>query len=135
MVAGELALPADGVAEPFVDAEDIADVAVAALTEDGHAGQLYELTGPRLLTFAEAVEEIARATGRPISYTPISVEEFTAALDAARRCRRARRASSSRSCWTAATRKSQDGVQRALGRAPRDFREYARTTAANGVWS
>jgi nucleoside-diphosphate-sugar epimerase len=48
-------------AEPFVDVEDIADVAVTALLEDGHAGQVYELTGPRLLTFVQAVEEIAEA--------------------------------------------------------------------------
>ena len=68
ILAGEVALPAGDVGEPFVDADDIADVAVAALTEDGHVGQLYELTGPRLLTFAEAVAEIARATGREIRY-------------------------------------------------------------------
>ena len=54
VLAGEIALPAGEVGEPFVDADDIADVAVAALTEDGHAGQVYELTGPRLLTFAES---------------------------------------------------------------------------------
>ena len=59
MLAGELALPVGDVPEPFVDADDIADVAVAALTEDGHVGELYELTGPRLLTFADAVGEIA----------------------------------------------------------------------------
>ncbi len=47
VLEGELALPANGVPEPFVDVDDIADVAVAALTEDGHAGRLYELTGPR----------------------------------------------------------------------------------------
>ena len=63
---GVLALPVGDVREPFVDAEDIADVAVAALTEPGHAGQLYELTGPRLLTFAEAVAEIADASGRDV---------------------------------------------------------------------
>ena len=44
--SGTVALPAPPVGEPFVDADDIADVAVAALTGDGHAGQLYELTGP-----------------------------------------------------------------------------------------
>jgi uncharacterized protein YbjT (DUF2867 family) len=68
ILGGEVALPAGDVPEPFVDAEDIADVAVAALTEDGHAGELYELTGPRLLTFAEAVGEISRATGRKVRY-------------------------------------------------------------------
>ena len=61
LLDGALALPVDGVGEPFVDVDDIADVAVAALTEDGHAGELYELTGPRLLTFADAVAEIAAA--------------------------------------------------------------------------
>ncbi len=66
VLAGEIALPAGEVGEPFVDADDIADVAVAALTEDGHSGQVYELTGPRLLTFADAVDEIASATGRAI---------------------------------------------------------------------
>ena len=63
---GRLALPAGPVGEPFVDADDIADVAVAALTDDRHLGQLYELTGPRLWTFAEAIAEIARVTGRDL---------------------------------------------------------------------
>jgi uncharacterized protein YbjT (DUF2867 family) len=136
VLAGEVALPAGETPEPFVDAEDIADVATAALTEDGHAGQLYELTGPRLLTFAEAVGEIAEATGRDIRFAPVTVEEYAAAtaelgvpedvvslvtylfsevLDG-------------RNAHVT------DGVQRALGREPRDFRDYARRTAATGVW-
>jgi uncharacterized protein YbjT (DUF2867 family) len=61
LLAGVLALPTGNTPEPFVDADDIADVAVAALTEDGHAGETYELTGPRLLTFTDAVEQIAQA--------------------------------------------------------------------------
>jgi len=67
VLGGEVALPAGNMPEPFVDADDIADVAVAALTEDGHGGRLYELTGPRLLTFAEAVGEIAQAAGRCVT--------------------------------------------------------------------
>ena len=63
VAGGEVVLPAGDVGEPFIDVEDIADVAVAALTEEAHAGKLYEVTGPRLLTFGEAVEEIAAATG------------------------------------------------------------------------
>ncbi len=58
VVSSEISLPVDQTPEPFVDADDIADVAVAALTEPRHAGQLYELTGPRLLTFADAAEDI-----------------------------------------------------------------------------
>ncbi len=80
VLGGEVALPAGDVPEPFVDADDIADVAVAALAEDGHAGQVYELTGPRPLTFADAVEEIATATGREIRYVPVSIDEYKAAL-------------------------------------------------------
>ncbi|GGM42652.1 NmrA family transcriptional regulator [Micromonospora sonchi] len=136
VLSGEVVLPVGTVPEPFVDADDIADVAVAALTEDGHAGQLYELTGPRLLTFADAVGEIARATGRRIDFVPVSVEEYTKALDAegvpgevvelltylfttVLDGRNARLA---------------DGVQRALGRPPRDFADYAKATAATGTW-
>jgi len=64
MLAGELGLPVDAVREPFVDVEDVADAAFAALTNDAaHAGRLYEMTGPRALTFAEATAEVARASG------------------------------------------------------------------------
>ncbi|MCZ2810314.1 NAD(P)H-binding protein [Modestobacter sp. VKM Ac-2979] len=77
---GELALPVDDVVEPFVDADDIADVAVAALLDDGHAGLTHELTGPRALTFAAAVAELAAATGRPVAFRSVPLAEFTAAL-------------------------------------------------------
>ena len=136
ILAGEVALPAGNVPEPFVDAGDIADVAVAALTEDGHAGEIYELTGPRLLTMEEALGEISKATGRGIRFVPVSLEEFVGAaygdvppeflsfltylfgevLD-------------SRNAHLT------DGVRRALGREPKDFSDYARDVAATGVWS
>jgi uncharacterized protein YbjT (DUF2867 family) len=126
----------DGVPEPFVDAEDIADVGVAALTESGHAGQVYELTGPRLLRFSEAVAEIAAASGRPVRFVPITIEEFTTALTA--------QGAPSDELWLLTYlftevldgRNAQlaDGIQRALGREPRDFRDYVRDTAATGVW-
>ena len=76
----EGALPVGDVGEPFVDADDIADVAQTVLTQPGHVGQLYELTGARLLSFAEAVAEIGKATGRDIRYLRISHAEFTEAL-------------------------------------------------------
>ena len=83
-------LPAGDVPEPFVDVDDIADVAVAALTEDGHAGRLYELTGPRMLTFAEATAEIAKATDREIAYVQVSPEDFVAGADRGGRAGRCR---------------------------------------------
>jgi uncharacterized protein YbjT (DUF2867 family) len=137
VLAGEVVLPHAAVPEPFVDVEDIADVAAKALSEEGHVGQVYELTGPRLLTFEEAVGEIAAATGREIRYVPVSIEEYAAAarehglpdevveflrylfgevLDG-------RNASLT------------DGVRRALGRQPRDFSLYVREAATAGVWS
>src|SRR5215211_8137131 len=79
VLGGVVALPAGDTPEPFVDADDIADVAVAALTEAGHVGELYELTGPRALTFAESVAEIGRAAGREVRYVPVSLDEFAAA--------------------------------------------------------
>lgn len=134
---GELVLPAGGTPEPFVDVDDIADVAVAALTEDGHVGRLYEVTGPRLLTFADAIAEIAKAAGRPIGYLQVSPDDFAAGLGQAgvpadviellvylfTTVLDGRNAHLS------------DGVQRALGRPPRDFSSYAHATAATGIWN
>ena len=76
LLAGEVAIPNGQVGEPFVDADDIADVVVAALTETRHAGQLYEVTGSRLWTFAQAVAEIARVTGREIRFVDIPLEQY-----------------------------------------------------------
>jgi len=133
---GQVDLAVGDVPEPFIDADDIADVAVAALTTDGHAGQLYELTGPRLLTFHDAIQEIATALGTPVQYNQISMDDykammreyqipddyiwlisylFTEVLDG-------RNASLA------------DGVERALGRKPTDFSEYVRKAVATGVW-
>lgn len=136
VLSGEVALPAGNVGEPFIDADDIADVAVAALTEDGHAGQLYELTGPRLLTFAEAVGEIASATGQDVRYVQVSHEQFAAAL--AEQAVPADIVALMSYLFTTVldgrNAHLADGVQRALGRAPRDFSVYAREAAATGVW-
>ena len=136
LLEGEVALPAGDIGEPFVDADDIADVAVAALTDDRHIGQLYELTGPRLLSFAEAVAEIADATGREIRYAPISLEMFESELTALgipadvvdQLTYLFGEVLDGRNAHLA------DGVQRALGRQPRDFRDYARDAAATGIW-
>ena len=105
VLAGELALPVGDVPEPFVDADDIADVAVAALTDDRHIGELYELTGPRLLTFEEAVGEIGAASGRDVRLAQVSEDStrlarglrraggrhLAAALPVQRRARRPQR--------------------------------------------
>lgn len=78
--AGRLALPAGSVPEPFIDAQDIADVAAVLLTSDGHHGQVYDLSGPRALSFGTAVAAIARAAGRSIRYVELSPDEYRAQL-------------------------------------------------------
>ena len=135
--AGELVLPAGGVREPFIDAEDIADVAVAALTGPGHIDKIYEVTGPRLMTFAEAVAEIANASGREIRYTPVSVADYAALL--------ASHEVPGDYIWLLTylftsvldgrNESLTDGVRQALGRPPADFTDFARKTAATSVWA
>jgi uncharacterized protein YbjT (DUF2867 family) len=139
--AGEVAfLAAPDLAEPFIDADDIADVAVAALTGDGHVGQLYEVTGPRLLGWAQAVAEIAAVAGRPIRYLPVSLEEYASLL--IEHQVPAEVVKMLTEVFTELTEVLDgrntylsDGVQRALGRPPRDFHDFARAAAATGVWS
>ena len=133
---GELALPVGDVREPFVDAGDVAAAMVAALTEDGHAGRIHEVTGPRLLSFAEAIAEIGAAAGREVEYVTVPAADYRAALDGAglpddvagllmylfSEVLDGRNASLT------------DGVREATGRAPRDFADYAAAVAASGAW-
>jgi uncharacterized protein YbjT (DUF2867 family) len=137
IVGGTVALPAGRVPEPFVDAEDIADVAVAALTGTGLDNRVVEVTGPRLLTFADAIAEIAAATGREIAFVDIAHEDFLASMREAgvpadyvglldylfREVLDGRNASLA------------TGVREALGREPRDLRDYVEATLATGAWT
>ena len=133
---GEIVFPAGGVAEPFVDADDIADVAVAVLTDDAHAGKTYELTGPRLLTFGEAALEIAAASGRHMRYRPVSFEEYAEALAPHMQAEEvAFLIDLFRHLLDGHNAHLTDGVERAIGRKPRDFRDYARAAAASGAWA
>jgi uncharacterized protein YbjT (DUF2867 family) len=133
---GAITLPAADVPEPFIDADDIADVAVAALTEDGHAYETYEVTGPRLMTFTEVAEEISRAAGRHVEFVMISPEALDQGLAEAGAPEDMRwllnylfeTVLDGRNAYLG------DGVQRALGREPRDFADYARREASTGAW-
>ncbi|HEV7305672.1 NAD(P)H-binding protein [Ensifer sp.] len=134
---GSVFLPADDVTEPFVSCDDIADVAVEALLDDRHVGKVYSLTGPRLMTFADAVAEIAAAANRPISYQAIPIADFAAHLkadgvpddyvDLIRYL--------FTSVLDGRNSNLTSDVEHVLGRRPRDFAAYAREAAATGVWS
>ena len=137
VLSGHVVLPAAAVSEPFVNADDIADVAAAALTQAGHTGQTYELTGPRLLTFAAAVAEIAAATGHTVSYTPIPAAEYAEALAADGVAAEVIDLLTYLFTTVLDGRNAHlgDGIQQALGRPARDFTDYARDTAATGIWN
>lgn len=133
---GVIALPAGDVPEPFVDVNDIAEVAVTALTEPGHAGEIYEVTGPRSMTFADIAKDLSEATGKQVVYHPLTHDEFVKGV---------RDSGAPESVvWmmdylfstVLDGRNSNlcDGVQRALGRDPKDFREYAMEVAKSGAW-
>lgn len=132
---GQLILPGGDAREPFVDADDIADVACAALTEDGHKGELYELTSPTLYTLDDIASELSRSTGRTVTYVPVTVDEYAAA--AANHGVPAELVGFltylfgevfGNNAYTT------DGVERALGRPPRDFATFAASAAAASAW-
>ncbi|WP_197700170.1 NAD(P)H-binding protein [Micromonospora echinaurantiaca] len=136
LLAGRLALPTGGVPEPFVDADDLAEVAVALLTEDGHAGRTYELSGPRAVSYAEAVDIIARVSGRPMRFVELTPAEYEAEL----------RAGGVEDPWVGllsslfeVTREGilaepVDGVRQVLNREPADFESYVAAAVAAGAW-
>jgi uncharacterized protein YbjT (DUF2867 family) len=133
---GTITLPAGEQVEPFVDVDDIADVAVAAFTEDHHIGQIYEVTGPRLMSLAEVAADLSHATGRTINYIDVPHDAFVAEV--------AQSGAPKDVIWMldylfstvldGRNAHLTDGVYRALGRPPKDFADYARDVAATGVW-
>jgi uncharacterized protein YbjT (DUF2867 family) len=135
--SGALSLPTGDGRTPFVDAEDIAEVAAAALTEDRHSGQVYPLTGPRALSFGEAADLIGKATGRTIRHVDVAPEAFVERSvangvppDVARLLTDLLVAIRDRRGAVLS-----DGVERALGRPPRPFEDYVTETAAAGHWN
>lgn len=135
VLSGTLVLPEGLAAEPFVDVEDIADIAAQALVDARHSRKLYEVTGPRALTFGQAIDEIGRVTGRQITLITVPMDDyrrglvellpadlvqlivylFTTVLDG-------------RNTPVA------HGVEQALGRPPSAFETYVERTVATGVW-
>lgn len=136
ILSGVLPMPGGDISEPIVDIDDIADVVVAALTKAHHKGKLYEVTGPRLMTFSAMASELSSAIGRPIQHIPISFEEFHGNI--------ARSGGDFvADVFTAIARETldgrnaqvADGVMRALGRPPRHFAEFAQTATKTGAWA
>ena len=133
---GAITLPAPSIPEPFIDINDIADVAIAALTEQGHAYEIYEVTGPRLMTFSEVAQEISAAAKREVQFIQLAKDDFNQAINDS--------GAPADIAWllnylfeTVLDGRNaylSDGVQRALGREPADFSEFAQRIAVRGVW-
>lgn len=136
ILSGELALPVGEVLEPFIDADDIADVAIATITKAELRNTLFEVTGPRAITFEQCVQAISDAIGYPVKYTPVPIDAFIREL-------REQNAPEDvqwlmRELFTVVLdgRNSQvmNGVEEALGRPATDFQTFIQKAIASGVW-
>ncbi|WP_243793956.1 NAD(P)H-binding protein [Saccharopolyspora gloriosae] len=137
LLAGELATPAGAVPEPFIDIDDVADAAALVLSEPGrHAGRIYELTGPRPILFEEAVELIARGSGRPLTYRKISPDEYAATLvrDGLSEDDAHHVAEMFVLMERGVLATTTEDLAALLGRAPRTFEDYVVRAAAAGAW-
>lgn len=138
ILEGVVALPQAHANIPWVDAADIASVVAKALTEDEHNGKIYELTGPRTLTFKDAVSEIAKASNRELKFIPISVKEYGNGM---------RQANIPEDfVWlieylftevlgNPELAEVTNDIEKVLGRRPIDFSEYAAKAAETGIWN
>ena len=136
IISNELILPTIKFLEPFVDADDIADVVVAALTSDKHSQKTYELTGPELMSFEQATLAIAQVSNRKITYTEISMEEYVAALKSYQL--------PDDFIWLlrylftevldGRNESLTNDIENILGRKPTSFSDYITKTEKTGVW-
>lgn len=134
---GVIALPAGNGTEAFVHAEDIAAVATAALLDPAtHAGQAYAITGPEALTHAEVAATVAAAAGRPVVYTDVAAEEWTAGATAAGLPADYARMLAGLLMLIKDDHGARptDTVQRVTGRPPTDLATFAKRAAVAGAW-
>lgn len=135
---GHVALPMPNAKIPFVDANDIAEVVVKVLMDDRHNGKTYEVTGPSTLSFGDVVQEIAKGTGRDITYQAISLEEYTAIMHES--------GLPSDYIWlfeylfrevlnNEKNHIVSSDVEKLLGRKAIDFSDYVKNTVKTGVWN
>jgi uncharacterized protein YbjT (DUF2867 family) len=135
---GVVALPKAHLKAPYVDANDLADAAVEVLVNDGHSGQIYELTGPRLLSFEEVIAEIAKVSGRDLQFIPVSLPEYIDGMH--------KQGIPGDVIWLIEYLFTEvldnpnnqlvtNDIEKLLGRKPTDFSEYAAETAKTGIWN
>ena len=137
ILTGHLAMPKPNVRVPYVDTDDIADVVVASMTDQKHNGKIYEVTGPRLLSFKDIADEISKASGRKIEYSPISMEAYSSMMKEA--------GLPEDYIWlinylfnevldNEENSVVSHDIELVLGRKAKDFSDYAKETASTGIW-
>ena len=137
ILAGNLAMPKPDVRVPYVDTDDIAEVVVASMMDEKHNGKIYEVTGPRLLTFKDIAYEISKASGRRIDYSPISMETYNSMMNEA--------GLPEDYIWlinylfnevldNEVNSVVSHDIEHVLGREAKDFADFAKETAATGIW-
>ena len=129
-------MPGDGIGEPIVDLEDFAEVAAKVLTESGHESRIYEITGPRVITFAEVADILTETLNRHIQYIPITFEAFQEELQSATDAEYAEIVTSiAKETFDGRNENISGDVQLLLNRSSRDFSEFASRAAKTGCWS
>ena len=129
---GVLASPAGAGRHPDVDARDLGDVAARILTEDGHEGRAYELTGPEAYSFADVARKIAKVAGREVRFVDQSPEEGLRALRKAGESEWSARAWVELLAWFQGGEGTTNGsavsigVEEVLDRAPRTLDAFLR---------
>ncbi len=137
VLAGQIRISAGEGGEAWVDTDDVGDVMTEVLLNTRHVGQTYALSGPRLLTMVDVAAELARVTGRTIDYVALEPDEHVAEMIAMGVPRPDAKAVGDLFAVIRNHRSEylSDGVQRVLGREPRDFGDWAQTVAATGLWT
>ncbi|MBP3127603.1 NAD(P)H-binding protein [Thalassospira sp. ER-Se-21-Dark] len=133
---GTLALPAGDTPEPFVDANDIAECAVACLLDNSHIGKTYELSGPSAVTFADVTKMISSVTNHPVNFVAITVDELDAELEADGMPDEVRGLIRYLFSEVLDGRNSQPTsyVYEILGRQPNSLRNFVEEAAKTGIW-
>ncbi|TPN86052.1 NmrA family NAD(P)-binding protein [Aquimarina algicola] len=137
ILSGEVALPMSNVLIPFVDANDIAEVAATVLLDDSYNGEIIEVTGPELITFKQIVDIISSASNRNLNFYDITLEQYVEGMK--------KMQIPDDVVWlieylfshVLTNPKNQlvvNDIERVLGRKAKSFLEYAQETAKTGIW-
>lgn len=138
ILSGEVALPMSDVLIPFVDADDIAEVAATVLLDDSYNGKIVEVTGPELITFKDIVNTISKTSNRTLNFHDITLEQYVEGMKQMQLPEDV--------VWlieylfshvltNPENQKITNGIEQVLGRKAKTFLEYAEETAKTEVWN